>query len=92
MEVINISDFYTKLQPVMADVNNSLPNIHNTISAFLNINKGCGCQREARINHANNTYETLFSCLIDVEKTFLKTSFNNETITFKNGDAFIGEF
>lgn len=92
MEFLSVTDFYSKIEPFGSQINNDSPHIKNVIDAFLNINKGCGCQRNTRVGYANQTYISLFPLLTENEKLLLKTFYNQEVIIFKDGDNLLGQF
>ena len=69
-----------------------LTNIHNCVNAFNGIPNGCGCTRNQRAANASNLYNNLINTLSELEKLFLKTSYSNQIIIFKDGANILGQF
>lgn len=88
MIFIGLADFVEKTKNINV---NDYVNIRTVIDAYHGINKGCSCQRNNRVNNANNLYNNLYSILTADEKEFLKKSLDNGEIIFQNGDSLIGK-
>lgn len=89
MEFQSLTHFIQNTEKL--NVSNDTPHIKMVIDSFHAINKGCSCTRQNRIQNANNLYSSLFSNLTELEKIFLKASFPNQPIIFKDGDKFLGQ-
>ena len=69
-----------------------LINIQNIINGFNGLSGGCSCNRNARAAAVSNSYNNLVNILTDLEKLFLKASYNNQIIVFKDGQNILGQF
>ncbi len=74
------------------NVPGDLANIRGTIDAFNSIGRGCNCSRQQRVDGAINSYKNLLNILSELEKLFLKASYNNQIIIFKDGANILGQF
>lgn len=90
MEFVSLNHFADCMKNVSLPAD--LANIQNTLAAYYNISKGCGCTRNDRAAHASNSYLNLVNILTELEKLFLKAAYSNEIIIFKNGDSILGQF
>ncbi len=91
MEFVGLKDFVDKVGPLLTDRDKNKI-LFISVDSYYSISKGCGCSRKNRENMANNFYNNLVNILTPDERLFLKNSFNNEKIVFKDGEKVLGEF
>jgi hypothetical protein len=88
-EFCNINDYYAALSGVKMD---AYSNLLNVIIKYNAAQGGCGCNRQQRIDNANNEYNSLHARITPEEIEFLKTHFKVNTIVFKSGDSVIAQY
>ena len=66
------------------------PTLTFFINAVTNINFGCGCQKNSRIDLAKAKYTALYTELTDPEKQYLKATIDNN-IEFRSDKVLLGK-
>lgn len=66
------------------------PTLTFFINAVNNINVGCGCQKNGRINAAKAKYAAIHTDLTEPEKQYLKTTIADQ-IEFYSDNNFLGK-